>query len=256
MLAVGLVVDDAIVMLENIYRYVEDGMTPVKAALLGGRSLAVIAMTITLAAVYAPIGFMTGVTGRLFTEFAWTLAGAVIVSGFVALTLSPMMCSKLLRHQATHNVLYRAGERVLRIDLGMSRHAGRCASDPSRWCSCSASGSPARAIFLFSQLKGELAPIEDQGSIYVRFRAPRAQPWSTAPTLSPSNLEQICLGSRGRPRVRRRRNPACQGTSVDAAEAVASASRASRRSPIDRAHDRRMLRIITFPSNPASLHKA
>ena len=73
-----------------------------KAALLGSReiSFAIIAMTITLAAVYAPIGFMTGVTGRLFTEFAWTLAGAVIVSGFVALTLSPMMCSKLLKHQS------------------------------------------------------------------------------------------------------------------------------------------------------------
>ena len=100
-LAIGLVVDDAIVMLENIYRHVEEGMPPVKAALLGSReiSFAVIAMTITLAAVYAPIGFMTGLTGRLFTEFAWTLAGAVIVSGFVALTLSPMMCSKLLRHQ-------------------------------------------------------------------------------------------------------------------------------------------------------------
>ena len=99
-LAIGLVVDDAIVMLENIYRHVEEGMPPVKAALLGSREIgfAVIAMTITLAAVYAPIGFMTGHTGRLFTEFAWTLAGAVIVSGFVALTLSPMMCSKLLQH--------------------------------------------------------------------------------------------------------------------------------------------------------------
>ena len=78
-LAIGLVVDDAIVMMENIYRHVEGGMAPVKAALLGSReiSFAVIAMTITLAAVYAPIGFMTGLTGRLFTEFAWTLAGAV-----------------------------------------------------------------------------------------------------------------------------------------------------------------------------------
>ena len=114
-LAIGLVVDDAIVMLENIYRHVEEGMPPVKAALLGSReiSFAIVAMTITLAAVYAPIGFMTGLTGRLFTEFAWTLAGAVIVSGFVALTLSPMMCSKLLRHQSHHNLFYRIIERFL-----------------------------------------------------------------------------------------------------------------------------------------------
>src|SRR4030042_1593746 len=106
LLAIGLVVDDAIVMLENIYRHVEHGMPPVKAALLGSReiSFAIVAMTITLAAVYAPIGFMTDATGRLFTEFAWTLAGAVIVSGFVALTLSPMMCSKLLKHQGEHNL--------------------------------------------------------------------------------------------------------------------------------------------------------
>lgn len=114
-LAIGLVVDDAIVMLENIYRHVENGMTPVKAALVGSReiSFAIVAMTITLAAVYAPIGFMTGITGRLFTEFAWTLAGAVIVSGFVALTLSPMMCSKLLRQQSHHNLFYRIIEAFL-----------------------------------------------------------------------------------------------------------------------------------------------
>ena len=106
-LAIGLVVDDAIVMLENIFRHVEAGMTPMKAALIGSReiSFAVVAMTITLAAVYAPIGFMSGITGRLFTEFAWTLAGAVIVSGFVALSLTPMMCSKLLKHQERHNFL-------------------------------------------------------------------------------------------------------------------------------------------------------
>jgi multidrug efflux pump len=111
-LAVGLVVDDAIVMLENISRHVEQGLPPVKAAIRGAREItfAVVAMTITLAAVYAPIGFQTGRTGRLFTEFAWTLAGAVLISGFVALTLSPMMCSKLLRHRERHNLLYRGIE--------------------------------------------------------------------------------------------------------------------------------------------------
>ena len=101
-LAIGLVVDDAIVVVENIWRHIEDGMTPRDAALTGAREIAgpVISMTITLAAVYAPIGFVSGLTGALFREFAFTLAGSVIVSGVIALTLSPMMCSKLLKAHA------------------------------------------------------------------------------------------------------------------------------------------------------------
>lgn len=97
-LAVGIVVDDAIVMVENVERHVREGKSPFDAAILGARELVgpVISMTITLAAVYAPIGFQGGLTGALFREFAFTLAGAVAVSGFVALTLSPMMSSKLL----------------------------------------------------------------------------------------------------------------------------------------------------------------
>src|SRR6476660_6038142 len=97
-LAIGLVVDDAIVVVENIHRHIEEGLSPFQSALRGAREIAVpvISMTITLAAVYAPIGFVSGLTGSLFREFAFTLAGAVIVSGVIALTLSPMMCSKLL----------------------------------------------------------------------------------------------------------------------------------------------------------------
>ena len=99
-LAVGLVVDDAIVVVENIERHIREGKTPVDAALLGARELVgpVIAMTITLAAVYAPIAFQGGLTGSLFREFALTLAGAVFISGIVALTLSPVMASRLLSH--------------------------------------------------------------------------------------------------------------------------------------------------------------
>ena len=97
-LSVGLVVDDAIVIVENVERHVREGQTPLEAALLGARELVgpVIAMTITLAAVYAPIGLQGGLTGSLFREFAFTLAGAVFISGVVALTLSPVMSSKLL----------------------------------------------------------------------------------------------------------------------------------------------------------------
>ena len=173
-LAIGLVVDDAIVMLENIYRHVEEGMPPVKAALLGSReiSFAIVAMTITLAAVYAPIGFMTGITGRLFTEFAWTLAGAVIVSGFVALSLSPMMCSKLLKHQGEHNLLYRIIERVLQgITSGYRALLnGALAARPVvLLIGLAVAGA---SFFLFVALKSELAPIEDQGNIVTSFRAP------------------------------------------------------------------------------------
>jgi predicted RND superfamily exporter protein len=112
-LAIGLVVDDAFVVLENIYRHIEEGMAPFQAAIKGVHeiSFAVVAMTLTLAAVFAPLAFTPGRTGRLFGEFALTLAGAVLVSGFVALTLTPMMCSKLLRHI----------EKPTRFDRGMER---------------------------------------------------------------------------------------------------------------------------------------
>ncbi len=98
-IAIGLVVDDAIVVVENVHRHIENGATPMQASLIGAREVAlpVLAMSLTLAAVYAPIGFIGGLTGALFTEFALSLAGAVLISGLVALTLSPMMCSRVLR---------------------------------------------------------------------------------------------------------------------------------------------------------------
>ncbi|WP_414729429.1 efflux RND transporter permease subunit [Zhongshania aliphaticivorans] len=98
-LAIGMVVDDAIIVLENIHRHIEEGIDPHKASIIGARELIgpVVSMTITLVAVYAPIGFLTGITGKLFTEFAFTLAGAVLISGVIALTLTPMMCGKLLK---------------------------------------------------------------------------------------------------------------------------------------------------------------
>ena len=116
-LAIGLVVDDAIVVLENVYRHIERGERPFDAALIGTREIvfAIIAMTLTLAAVYAPVALTPGRTGRLFIEFALALAGAVLVSGFVALTLTPMMCSRLLvPHEEEHeNALARLARRGL-----------------------------------------------------------------------------------------------------------------------------------------------
>jgi multidrug efflux pump len=104
-LAIGLVVDDAIVVLENIHRHIEEGLAPMEAALKGSREVAfaVIVMTLTLSSVYAPIAFIQGLTGKLFAEFAVSLAGAVLISGLVALTLSPMMCSRLLRPKSLEN---------------------------------------------------------------------------------------------------------------------------------------------------------
>ena len=124
-LAIGLVVDDAIVMLENIFRHVEEGVPRKEAAIQGAREIgfAVIAMTLTLTSVFAPLAFATGRTGRLFIEFALTLAGAVLVSGFVALTLSPMMCSLLLRHEEKHSWLYNRIERWLQAMTNGYRRA-------------------------------------------------------------------------------------------------------------------------------------
>ncbi|HET7843265.1 MAG TPA: efflux RND transporter permease subunit, partial [Xanthomonadales bacterium] len=124
-LAIGLVVDDAIVVLENIHRHIENGMKPIEAALKGSKEIAfaVVAMTLTLAAVYLPIVFSAGRTGKLFTEFALTLAGAVSVSGFVALTLSPMMSSRLLRHKENPGRFYEVGERALNGLVNVYRRA-------------------------------------------------------------------------------------------------------------------------------------
>ena len=173
-LAIGLVVDDAIVMLENIYRHIEEGMAPFQAALRGAKEVgfAIVAMTLTLAAVYAPLAFTPGRTGRLFVEFALTLAGAVVVSGFTALTLTPMMCSKLLRHNPNPNRFDRMMERVL-VSLTSRYGAALAWTLQRRWLvigvmlmSAGASG------WLFTGMKSELAPMEDQGTVRVTANAP------------------------------------------------------------------------------------
>ncbi|MFA6019615.1 MAG: efflux RND transporter permease subunit [Rhodospirillales bacterium] len=173
-LAIGLVVDDAIVMLENIFRHIEDGVPPVKAALQGSREIgfAVLAMTVTLAAVYVPIGFMTGRTGRLFTEFALTLAGAVVVSGFVALTLSPMMCSRMLRHEKKHSRIYNLIETFLNnltagYKLWLVRSLGKRLIVVGVGLAVALS-----SVLLIFSLKSELSPIEDRGTIMATAIAP------------------------------------------------------------------------------------
>ena len=168
-LAIGLVVDDAIIVVENIQRHIEKGVAPLKAAIIGARELAtpVIAMTITLIAVYAPIGFSGGLTGSLFREFAFTLAGAVLISGVVALTLSPMMCSRLL---TPHD---REGRFALFLDAQFTRL--RRAYE--RRLHNSLDYLPVTLVFavailvsiffMFQFTDSELAPVEDQGVVPV-----------------------------------------------------------------------------------------
>jgi multidrug efflux pump len=173
-LAIGLVVDDAIVMLENIYRHIEEGMKPFEAAIKGAREIgfAIVAMTLTLAAVYAPLAFTPGRTGRLFAEFALALAGAVLVSGFVALTLSPMMCSKLLRHQDQRSRFDRVMERGLE---GLTRGYERVLvwTLGVRWLMVGIMvASAAGSWWLLQNTRQELAPLEDRGVILATINGP------------------------------------------------------------------------------------
>ena len=194
-LAIGLVVDDAIVMLENIFRHIEEGMDPFSAGIKGAREIgfAIITMTATLVAVYAPLAFTPGRTGRLFVEFALALAGAVVVSGVVALTLTPMLCTQLLRHNPKPNWFDSGMERVLtsvseRYGAALrwvvtTRYQPLAASSigervkafvlQARWIVVAVMLLSALAIALvFPTMKQELSPMEDRGVILANVNAP------------------------------------------------------------------------------------
>ncbi|HTR83756.1 MAG TPA: efflux RND transporter permease subunit [Reyranella sp.] len=171
-LAIGLVVDDAIIVVENVNRHLEEGMKPIPASVQAARELGgpIIAMTVVLVAVYVPIGFQKGLTGALFTEFAFTLVGAVTISAIVALTLSPMMCSRLLKPHGEGTMRWEAGYMAL-VDRAFDRlrHGYRRRLDGSL------NYLPVTAVFaaivlgsiyfLYTTTKAELAPQEDQGVI-------------------------------------------------------------------------------------------
>lgn len=201
-LAIGLVVDDAIVVLENIYRHIEDGMKPFDAALKGAKEIgfAVIAMTMTLAAVYAPVAFTPGRTGRLFAEFALTLASAVIVSGFVALTLSPMMCSVMLKHQEKHGAIYNAIENGLNaVTAGYSRVLRWTLA--TRWMVVLVYlVTISVLVWLGASLKKELTPIEDRGIIFTALAGPDGASLDYTEKYA-NRLEKIVEGTREIDRV-------------------------------------------------------
>ncbi|MCG6288927.1 multidrug efflux RND transporter permease subunit VmeD [Vibrio vulnificus] len=173
-LAIGLVVDDAIVVLENVDRHIKEGESPFRAAIIGTREIAVpvIAMTLTLGAVYAPIALMGGITGSLFKEFALTLAGSVFVSGIIALTLSPMMCSKMLKahekpskfEEKVHHVLHGMTNRYQKMLKAVMDHRPVVIGF-------------ALIVFgtlpvLFKFIPSELAPSEDKGVVMLMGTGP------------------------------------------------------------------------------------
>lgn len=173
-LAIGLVVDDAIVVLENIHRHIEEGHTPINASFIGMKEItsSIVAMTITLAAVFAPLGFTGGLTGALFREFAFTLAGAVIISGVAALTISPMMCSRMLT----------SGEASKFAQL-VNRFFTRFENGYERWVTGSLNYRPITMMivvalvavmgFLFVNTSTELAPEEDSGALFSLISGPQ-----------------------------------------------------------------------------------
>lgn len=180
-LAIGLVVDDAIVILENIYRHIEHGLSPFQAAFKGVReiSFAVVAMTLTLAAVYAPISLAQGMTGKLLTEFSITLAGAVFISGFAALTLSPMMCARMLGERANTSPTWEKFKNYIPTEKWLSFIEERydiylrMAIEKRRLVAACALGIAFIGFVVHRSLPSELMPREDQGAIAIEGQSPQ-----------------------------------------------------------------------------------
>ena len=174
-LAIGLVVDDAIVVVENTYRHLAEGMSPFDAAIQGAREIAtpIISMTITLAAVYAPIGFIGGVTGGLFSEFAFTLAAAVIISGVIALTLSPMMCSKFLHSNLLESKLVTTVDTLFERMVNFYKGVLTGVLSRRKIVSGFAVGVLVSCVFLYLNAPKEMAPYEDQGVLLSLITGPK-----------------------------------------------------------------------------------
>lgn len=173
-LAIGLVVDDAIVVMENIYAKIEGGMKPIEAALSGSKEIffAVVSTTVALAAVFLPVIFLQGLTGRLFREFGIVISAAVIISSFVALTLSPMLCSKILKHRDRHPFLYELTEPFF-IWLNALYAKSLQLVMRQKWIAYALIFACIAGLFwLVKQVKSELSPLEDRGSVRIYATAP------------------------------------------------------------------------------------
>ncbi len=173
-LAIGLVVDDAIVMMENIYVKIEQGMTPIEAGLAGSKEIffAIISTTITLVAVFFPIVFLEGMTGRLFREFSIVIAGAVAISSLVALTFTPMLSTKILKQRTKHGRFYENTEGFFRsmnesYKNALERFLNR------RWMAILIlGGAIVLVVVLFTSIPAEMAPLEDRSQIVINASGP------------------------------------------------------------------------------------
>jgi len=173
-LAIGIVVDDAIVVLENIYRKIEDGLSPIEAAVKGSSEIffAIISTTVSLASVFLPIVFLQGLTGKLFKEFGYVIAGSVIISAFVALTLTPMMSSRLLKSHEEHSWFYNKTEPFF-VWLGSAYRRSLEAFMRARWIAFPVMLLSGFIIVWFGgKLQSELSPQEDRGQLRLNSTAP------------------------------------------------------------------------------------
>ncbi|MBE0679511.1 MAG: efflux RND transporter permease subunit [Bacteroidales bacterium] len=196
-LAIGLVVDDAIVVVENIYTKVEKGMKPMEAALTGSREIyfAIIATTIALVAVFFPIVFLQGVTGRLFREFSLVIVGAVVISSFLALSLTPMISSRILKHDAMEGRFYRATEPFFSGMINLYRRSITAFLKVRYWALIIIVVSAGLIAWLWTLLPSEMAPLEDRGYVNISARATEGATYeymgSYMETLYPVVKEQV-----------------------------------------------------------------
>ena len=177
-LAIGLVVDDAIVVMENIFRHIENGETALQAALIGTREIAfsIIAMTLTLAAIFSPIAFSSGITGKLFSEFALCLAGSVVVSGIAALTLSPMMCSRIINVDYAHQPFVKKIEAVFEAIKQTYARLLQFVIQHKNWILAVWLLALGLCVYFYISSQKELAPNEDQGYLQIIATAPKSIP--------------------------------------------------------------------------------
>ncbi|NUM72381.1 MAG: efflux RND transporter permease subunit, partial [Ignavibacteriaceae bacterium] len=192
-LSIGLVVDDAIVVLENIYKKIESGMTPIEAAVKGSKEIffAVISTTITLAAVFLPVIFLQGLTGRLFKEFGIVIAGSVLISSFVALTLTPMMGSRILKQREKHSRFYYLTEPFF-VWLSESYSGALNSFMKHRWLGFAAIAASFALIFLIGRgLQSELAPLEDRSGMRLSATAPEGSTFEFMDTYMAALVDEI-----------------------------------------------------------------
>ena len=192
-LAIGIVVDDAIVVLENIYKKIEDGLTPIEAAAKGSSEIffAIISTTVSLASVFLPIVFLQGLTGKLFKEFGFVIAGSVIISAFVALTLTPMLSSKMLKSSESHSKFYNLTEPFF-VWMTKAYHTALEAFMRVRWISFPLIILALAAIyFIGGGLQSELAPQEDRSALRIQSTAPEGTSYDFMDKYIQKLVEQV-----------------------------------------------------------------